>query len=135
MLALDFSFVGNFSITAEVETIVGLVGVFTISIRAIRGRCVLKMPCDMPGTYCFAFIEDPEVRLDVRVLLGGQELTGVGFLIDRALRSVIRERYTLPNVVECHFDVRKRLLEMQVGGNNKGRVGREGETGRRNSLE
>lgn len=98
-LIVELYYDGAMAVVIDVETVLGLVGSYFLRVSALKGQILLKLDATEPSRYTVAFIEEPSYRIEVVPMLGGRIIARQAPLIEKCIRSLFLNRYTLPNAV------------------------------------
>eukprot|EP01137_Pigoraptor_chileana_P029768 Opistho-2@15396 len=98
-VVVDLVYQGSIHFKIEIETILGLVGVLSVSIAQVTGKMLVRLSSDDVSQYNVGFLDEPRMTMEICALLGGKEVASLSKVIDSAVRNLIATRFTLPNIV------------------------------------
>lgn len=96
-LLLDLEYKDGFSISVDVDLILGRSAYVHIKVASLKGRARLRFTREPFTHWCFSFIDDPNVQFAVSSHFDGRQITQLTTLIINQLRRSIKKKHTWPN--------------------------------------
>ncbi|KJE91986.1 hypothetical protein CAOG_03028 [Capsaspora owczarzaki ATCC 30864] len=109
-LLVDFQMACEITLLIEVETILGVVGRFSITLLRLSGRLFLKLSGKDDSQFGVAFFNEPQLVMSVVALLNGEEMRFIAAQLENAINRQVKERLTMPHLTMIRGSLAEWLL-------------------------
>uniref|UniRef100_A0A8C4Q231 PDZ domain containing 8 n=1 Tax=Eptatretus burgeri TaxID=7764 RepID=A0A8C4Q231_EPTBU len=96
-LEVDLEYGGGFHLGIDAELVFGKSAYLFVKVTRVAGRIRLRFSRHPFTHWSFTFIEEPDIRFEVKSHFEGRPLPQLTSIIENQLRKAIRKKHTLPN--------------------------------------
>uniref|UniRef100_UPI00358F4BCA PDZ domain-containing protein 8 n=1 Tax=Myxine glutinosa TaxID=7769 RepID=UPI00358F4BCA len=96
-LEVDLEYGGGFHLGIDAELVFGKSAYLFVKVTRVAGRIRLRFSRHPFTHWSFTFIEEPDIRFEVKSQFEGRPLPQLTSIIENQLRKAIRKKHTLPN--------------------------------------